>query len=292
LIKNKIVPEEFIDKTSTVKEGLLSKDPNTSEVIYVKDYDDSCEELSKIERIIPLKVNCCKQFSFIFVSFITLGIPYILSVWFPKLLLFFVYSFTDNYSSSHYGIYCKDKKFYIEQCHEIKLPDIIDSHLKSYSTFGSYNNKVKIFDFKLFKYVFNQEKNSFSSLKFKIKATNENIHEYFTKGLNSQEFLHQRNIFGICDIDIVVNSVFSLILKELSDPFYIFQIFSILLWLVEGYYNYSAVLIMTTVISITIAIKETRSNLLNIKKMARYSCNINVFRVNEVSLYLNRMVIK
>jgi len=195
--------------------------------------------------------------------------------------LFFVYSYTDNYSSTHYGIYCKDKKFYIEQCQEIILPDINDSHLKRYCTFGSYNNKVKIFDFKLFKYVFNQEKNSFSSLKFKIKATNENIHEYFTKGLNSLEFSHQTNIFGKCDIDIVVNSVFSLILKELSDPFYIFQIFSIVLWLVEGYYNYSAVLIMTTVISITIAIKETRSNLLNIKKMAKYSCNINVFRVNE-----------
>jgi magnesium-transporting ATPase (P-type) len=94
--------------------------------------------------------------------------------------------------------------------------------------------------------------------------------------------VHQENIFGKCDIDIVVNSVFYLILKELSDPFYIFQIFSIVLWLVEGYYNYAAVLIMTTVISITIAIKETRSNLLNIKKMAKYSCDINVFRQNEV----------
>lgn len=134
----------------------------------------------------------------------------------------------------------------------------------------------------MFNYIFNSHTDSFSSIKFNIKTSQENIHNYFTKGLDKNEYVFQRNIFGTCDLEINIDSVVSLFLKEVTDPFYIFQVFSIMLWLNNDYAKYAIVIILTTLISLIISVYETRSNLVNIQQMAKYSSPINVFRQKEV----------
>lgn len=76
--------------------------------------------------------------------------------------------------------------------------------------------------------------------------------------------------------------MFQLTLKEITDPFYIFQVFSVCLWYTNSYGKYATVIVVTTLISLIISIYETRMNLVNIKKMAKYSCKLNVFRQDEV----------
>ena len=175
---SKVTAEENIDITSQQKEVLIDKSPKLHEAIYVKEYDNSCEEMSKIDKIIALKTHPLKLFMFFFICIVTLGLPYILSVWFPKLQLFLIYSNCDIEVATHCGIYCKDKKFYIVNCSEIILPDINDSHLKKYCILGSFKNKLKVFEFKLFGYVYDNGNKSFSSLKFTINSTNEEIHDH------------------------------------------------------------------------------------------------------------------
>ena len=142
--------------------------------------------------------------------------------------------------------------------------------------------KYRFFQFKLFNYIYNSNQNNFNSIKFNIKTCQENIHKIFTKGLNTDELKYQRKIFGECDLDIKIESVFALIIKEVTDPFYIFQVFSITLWMFNDYMQYAVIIIITTLISLIISIYETRVNLVNIQKMAKYSCKINVFRQIEV----------
>jgi len=137
----------------------------------------------------------------------------------------------------------------------------------------------------LFNYIYNEDQCNFNSIKFNIKTSEENIHRVFTKGLNSEEIVYQRNIFGKCDLDVKVDSVISLFLREITDPFYIFQVFSIILWLYDDYEQYAFVIIITTLFSLIVSVYETRENLLNIQQMARYNCKINVFRqVNVIKL--------
>lgn len=172
---------------------------------------------------------------------------------------------------------------------EVNLPEIKNSFLKSDCQSNINESQFKCFEFKLFKYVYNTAEDDFNSLRFNIKTSQENIHKKFIKGLDYQECIYQKNIFGICDLEVNIDSVFSLILKEVTDPFYIFQVFSIILWLCNNYAKYAYVIIVTTLISLIISVYETRVNLVSIKKMARYSCKINVFRKTQVKIFIFQM---
>lgn len=145
--------------------------------------------------------------------------------------------------------------------------------------------KYKQFRFKLYNYIYNENEKNFKSIKFNIKTTQEKIHKIFTKGLNSEEIIYQRNIFGNCDLVVKIDSVVTLFLKEVTDPFYIFQIFSIILWFYYDYEPYAIVILVTTVISLGYSVYETRVNLVNIQQMARYTCKLNVFRQSEVKYF-------
>ncbi len=151
-------------------------------------------------------------------------------------------------------------------------------------------NNFKYFQFKLFFYVFSEEDCKFNSIKFNIKTSQENIHKILTKGLNSEEVKHQTEIFGKCDLDIKIESVLSLLVKEVTDPFYIFQLFSIVLWLSNEYTQYAIVIIITTITSLIISVYETRVNLVNVQKMAKYTCKINVYRKLEVYSVYHRKI--
>ena len=138
-----------------------------------------------------------------------------------------------------------------------------------------------ILKFKLFKYYYNPDIQAFTSLNFKIKETNENIQSIFTKGLLEMEVDYQKKIFGKCDLDIQIDSIFKLILNEVSDPFYLFQLFSIVLWFNNDYKKYAIVIIVTTLGSLAISVYEVRANLMDIQRMAKYQCDVNLIRQTE-----------
>ena len=78
-------------------------------------------------------------------------------------------------------------------------------------------------------YIYNEEADSFSALNFNLKATFQEIHDNFLNGLTDIEFSYLRKIFGICDLEVTIASVGMLILKEITDPFYLFQVFCFLM---------------------------------------------------------------
>ena len=99
---------------------------------------------------------------------------------------------------------------YIIKIDEYKLPDISGSHLKVYCKTNIHDARIKFFEFKLFKYLYDSQSNSFHAIKFDIKTSQEKIHKYFLQGLNQEEIMHQKLIFGDSDLDIKVDSLFSL----------------------------------------------------------------------------------
>lgn len=79
-------------------------------------------------------------------------------------------------------------------------------------------------------------------------------------------------------MDVPIKSISRLLLDQILNPFYLFQFFSMVLWSIDGYtfYAYSILIISTS--SVTVQLIETLTNLRNIKKMAYYSCKVNVKR--------------
>jgi cation-transporting ATPase 13A2 len=173
-----------------------------------------------------------------------------------------------------------DNKFYIKELSTLNLPTLNHSHLKLCD--GNIDSRViKFFGFKLFKYLYDRTNETFAAVKFKISTSQDVLHNQFLNGLSIDEVTHQQKVFGVCDLDIEVDGVFKLLLKEITDPFYVFQVFSVILWYNNEYSNYATIIVITTIISLIVSIYETSSNLLNIQKMAKYSCEVNIFKLND-----------
>ncbi|KAJ1921579.1 hypothetical protein H4219_000617 [Mycoemilia scoparia] len=98
------------------------------------------------------------------------------------------------------------------------------------------------------------------------------------KGLNYETKEMRHAVFGDNMIGIEDKSVLSILISEALNPFYIFQIFSIVLWMCDDYYVYASCILLMSIISITSTLLDTRRNIRRINEMARFSCSVNVFR--------------
>ena len=68
----------------------------------------------------------------------------------------------------------------------------------------------------------------------------------------------KRNLFGENSIEIEVKSYLKLFIEEVLNPFYIFQIFSVVLWLCDDYWSYATAIFMISALSITVSLKKTK----------------------------------
>ena len=107
------------------------------------------------------------------------------------------------------------------------------------------------------------------------------IVEKYSAGLNPNEVSYMRKIFGICDIDIKISSCGKILFEELTDPFYLFQLYSIILWYCTKYYYYASVIVVLAIISLVLSVYGTYKNMKKIQEISRYSCSVKVYRRNE-----------
>lgn len=73
-------------------------------------------------------------------------------------------------------------------------------------------------------------------------------------------------------------SIFKLLFFEIIHPFFVFQIFSVVLWYYDEYYLYSNVIIILTILSLSNNLYETIKNMRRIKKLAHFETKIKVVR--------------
>ena len=249
---------------------------------YVDNYDEMCEEHTKIIKVQSLSYSQIGIFFLIILSILTCFLIDLLLIWFPKLKLYLIYKKVILKDAQFIVIYGTDDTITICPLERIKLPNIENSLLLSeYESNIPYNyiyENIILFTYKLYKYIYIPSTGNFSSLNQKIKTTFNKIHKKLSKGLNEKEIEFQRKLHGICDLQIEIKSFIHILVLELTDPFYIFQIGSVILWLFDEYVAYACVIIFATTSSLLISTYETRQNLLDIQKMAKYECNITVFR--------------
>lgn len=68
----------------------------------------------------------------------------------------------------------------------------------------------------------------------------------------------RRITYGYNEIPVPVTSIGVLIILEILNPFYIFQIFTLILWLSSFYYYYAVAILCMSVGGITTSVIETR----------------------------------
>ncbi|XP_026230760.1 probable cation-transporting ATPase 13A3 isoform X2 [Anabas testudineus] len=83
-----------------------------------------------------------------------------------------------------------------------------------------------------------------------VKLSCSSIHSDHSSGLSKTLQKYRRLFFGDNEIAVRVPSLFKLLIKEVLNPFYIFQLFSVALWSAEDYYYYASAIVLMSVISI------------------------------------------
>lgn len=97
-------------------------------------------------------------------------------------------------------------------------------------------------------------------------------------GITENNYKCRKTIFGDNLIEIKEKSIFKLLIDEVLHPFYVFQIFSIFLWLADDYYYYAFCIFIISVLSITESLIETKSTFERMRKMSKYECEVRVWR--------------
>jgi cation-transporting P-type ATPase 13A2 len=77
--------------------------------------------------------------------------------------------------------------------------------------------------------------------------------------------------YGLNVIDIPIKPYTTLFFEEILDPFYIFQLFAVILWCFEAYFIYAGCVAFITALSVVINLRETRRNLQALHDMVKFS---------------------
>ncbi|XP_065646542.1 polyamine-transporting ATPase 13A3-like [Hydra vulgaris] len=113
-----------------------------------------------------------------------------------------------------------------------------------------------------------------------------NLHE-MSKGL-SEDIRKQALLWhGLNLIDIKIKSLPHLFAEECTNPFYIFQVFSCIIWFLDSYFYFAGVIIFITLTSIMISIYETQKQLITLNKMVTTSTTVSILQsdgnITEIS---------
>lgn len=71
-------------------------------------------------------------------------------------------------------------------------------------------------------------------------------------------FCFRRLVYGPNKILVKGSSVVKLLLLEVLNPYYIFQILSFILWFYDSYYYYAGTILFMAIYSVSSAVKQTR----------------------------------
>ncbi|XP_026870310.2 LOW QUALITY PROTEIN: cation-transporting ATPase 13A2 [Electrophorus electricus] len=100
------------------------------------------------------------------------------------------------------------------------------------------------------------------------------------RGLTRLDQSSRRQIFGDNIIDVPVKSCLRLLVEEVLNPFYMFQVFSIILWMSDKYYYYAVCIFIISFISITVSLYEIRKQSTTLHSMAQLMVNVTVRRAS------------
>ncbi len=64
--------------------------------------------------------------------------------------------------------------------------------------------------------------------------------------------------------------------SKMLHPFYLFQVFSVILWYYNDYGIYATAIVIMSTISCVTSVYQTRKNISNLREMAKYICPVTI----------------
>uniref|UniRef100_A0A3P8W4L4 Polyamine-transporting ATPase 13A3 n=1 Tax=Cynoglossus semilaevis TaxID=244447 RepID=A0A3P8W4L4_CYNSE len=145
--------------------------------------------------------------------------------------------------------------------------------------------QIRYFTFHSTKYYWDEEKQNFKDLcgLEELQISCSTLHSEHSSGLTRNQQEYRRLFFGMNEIAVKVPSVFKLLIKEVLNPFYIFQLFSVILWTADEYYYYAAAIVFMSVISTATSLYTVKKQYVMLHDMvaAHSIVRVSVCRANN-----------
>ncbi|KAG7217497.1 hypothetical protein INR49_021424 [Caranx melampygus] len=145
--------------------------------------------------------------------------------------------------------------------------------------------QIRYFTFHSTKYYWNDEVQNFEVLcgLEDLQISCSTLHSEHSAGLTRNQQEYRRLFFGVNEIAVKVPSVFKLLIKEVLNPFYIFQLFSVILWSADEYYYYAVAIVFMSVISIATSLYTIKKQYVMLHDMvaAHSIVRVSVCRANN-----------
>ncbi|XP_013188723.1 polyamine-transporting ATPase 13A3 [Amyelois transitella] len=87
-------------------------------------------------------------------------------------------------------------------------------------------------------------------------------------GINKRQQNELIKLYGDNSVEVEVKSYWTLFVNEVFNPFYLFQIFSIILWSLDEYYQYATCVFILSTVSCMMALYQTKQMSINLHRMA------------------------
>jgi cation-transporting ATPase 13A1 len=135
------------------------------------------------------------------------------------------------------------------------------------------------FVFQKVKYIYNTALHQFIPLQFPVSQP---IKEYLTTtGLNNNQVQLIRNKFGLNQFDIPLPPFMELFEEHAMSPFFVFQVFCVLLWCLDEYWYYSIMTLFMLVAFECTVVQRRLKHLQYLRDMRVAPYDVQVYRSNK-----------
>ncbi|EFA74589.1 P-type ATPase [Heterostelium album PN500] len=227
--------------------------------------DANNDELLGIHSMTGYKFALGREILFWILTILTGGLLLLFFHWFTLYELNFRRRKTSLENANYILVYGIDMRFEICQVKEFKSELKLD----------------KVITFRHSRFFYNHESDSFIRPRIKSKYNSSNLYQFIEHGLTNDKYQSLLHKFGYNVIEFPIKSIPRLLLEEVLHPFFIFQIYSVILWSFEEYYYYAGAILLIATVSSILSLKEIRSNLISLKEMSTYVCEIKVLREGQ-----------
>lgn len=264
--------------TFSVEETLIwmTKNVSSSSLVFIPDADPkpneySCKLLDKTEeewsQCDGYKRNIAKTILYGFCCIISGGILLLISYWMPRWKLKMTHSVCFLSVADTVLVVDHNGTIFVEQVH---------SGTKDLTSEMIDGSSYLYFWYKHHKFIYHSKERVYKHLEGvdSNQTFFELTHDYL--GIPVTERAKYLTWFGKNNIDVKIKSVSRLFFEECADPFYIFQVFSVILWALEDYYYYAIAIMAVSLGSVVISIYQTRKHLKTLRNMIAKSGDVEV----------------
>ncbi|XP_078491913.1 polyamine-transporting ATPase 13A3 [Ciona intestinalis] len=156
--------------------------------------------------------------------------------------------------------------------------------LVDYGTETSSGSAVICFKHHSLKYIWNKTLATFIELGGLDKqATLEQIHQDSTNGLQPEDKDNRLKLFGPNVITVKIPAYLQLLLFEILNPFYVFQLFAVIFWVLDEYVIYASAIFVMSVISAVTSLIEVRRERFKLHQMVEFHNEMKVQVLRQIN---------